>query len=205
MKKKQIMDDIEKLSQLVYSRRGPAKIGVWRGYRCLKYGTDLMLYAEMIHTLKPDFIIETGTRFGGSALFLADMCELEGRGEVITVDIEPEYEGVTPPDHPRLTKIIGNSVAQEVLAEIKERVAGKHVLVILDSDHQKEHLRAELEAYAPLLKVGDYLIAEDIYMEEGYLATRRFLKENSQKFRRDKDIEKYGIHCGRDGFFVRID
>ena len=40
------------------------------------------------------------------------------------------------------------------------------MLVLLDSDHGKKHVLAELDAYAPLVNVGSYIVAMDGIMSE---------------------------------------
>ena len=40
------------------------------------------------------------------------------------------------------------------------------MLITLDSAHDKAHVLAELEAYAPLVSVGSYVVAMDGIMEE---------------------------------------
>lgn len=189
------------MTELVYDKTGPAKDGIWRGYRSLKYPTDLFLYADIIHNQKPDFIIETGTRFGGSALFLADVCRLENKGKVISVEIEETYDH---PTHTRLTIIKGDSAGEEVLDQIKEIVGNGSVLVILDSDHSPKHVMKELQAYSEFCTVGDYMVAEDIMKAEAYKSVSIFLKSCKGRFERDKSVEKYGILCGRDGFLKRV-
>ncbi len=42
---------------------------------------------------------------------------------------------------------------------------GERVLVVLDSDHSYSHVAAELEAYAPLVTPGSYIIATDGIMQ----------------------------------------
>ena len=39
--------------------------------------------------------------------------------------------------------------------------AAEPVLVVLDSNHTKEHVLRELELYAPLVSVGSYIVAAD--------------------------------------------
>lgn len=194
------LKQIRHLCKIIFDRFGPAKQGMWRGHRALKYPTDLMLYSEMIFENKPDFIIETGLRYGGSALFYADVCRLANHGKVICVEIDEKYEA---PKHTRLQVIYGDSVSEDVMTQIKKIVTGKRVMVILDSDHSLQHIYAELCAYAPLLSVGDYIVAEDLYAADGEVAVHKFL-QNNPNFKRDKKIEKYGIHCAAGGFIKRV-
>ncbi|MGH8963182.1 MAG: CmcI family methyltransferase [Jatrophihabitantaceae bacterium] len=131
----------------------------YRGVRTYKCPTDMWVYQELVNELQPSLVIETGTFRGGSALFLADRLETLGHGEVVTIDVD-----VQPgrPEHPRLTYLTGSSVGDDILAEIQRRLPPEgHVLVILDADHSRDHVAAELRAYAPLVTVGSYLVVED--------------------------------------------
>ena len=131
----------------------------YRGVRTYKCPTDMWVYMELIDELAPGLVIETGTYRGGSALYLADRLETIGAGNVVTVDVN---EPPNPPAHPRLTYLTGSSSDPEIVAKIAAMVPeGSPVLVILDSDHSQAHVAAELEAYAPLVPVGSYLIVED--------------------------------------------
>jgi len=131
----------------------------YRGVRTYKCPTDMWVYMELIDRLEPGLVIETGTYRGGSALYLADRLETIDAGSVVTVDVkEPPH----PPQHPRLTYLTGSSTDPEIVAKIAAMIPeGAPVLVILDSDHSRDHVAAELEAYAPLVPIGSYLIVED--------------------------------------------
>ena len=84
----------------------------WLGVATEKFPGDLFVYQEIVAELKPDFIIETGTRFGGSALFLATVCEAMGTGQVISIDLEELASSATcRPTHPRVTYVTGSSTA----------------------------------------------------------------------------------------------
>jgi cephalosporin hydroxylase len=73
---------------------------------------------------------------------MASVCDLLGRGEVVIVDIPP-IEG--RPEHDRITYLTGSSTAGEVVAEVERHVAmHERVLVILDSDHSRDHVLDEL-------------------------------------------------------------
>jgi cephalosporin hydroxylase len=131
----------------------------WLGAAALKCPLDLWVYQEIIHETRPDVIVECGTAQGGSALFLASICDLLGKGQVMTVDIE---ESPGRPRHPRITYAHGSTTSPKVVAEVRRRVAGKErVMVILDSDHSKAHVLEELRTYSDLVTPGCYLIVED--------------------------------------------
>ena len=70
------------------------------GVNVWKTPLDLWLYQELIHELRPDAVIETGTKYGGSAYYLARLFDLIGHGRVITIDTEPQPDR---PEHPRIT------------------------------------------------------------------------------------------------------
>ena len=198
--KRKILAD---LGELAYAKKGPVKTGIWRGLRAIKYPTDLMLYAELIQQQRPDLIVECGTRFGGAALFLADVCEIIGYGHVVTVEISDEF-GVLP-EHPRLTALRGSSTDREIVKTI-HYFAGKTAMVILDSDHSAPHVLEELRLYSGLVHVGGYIIVEDTRQEVPNGPARAielFLKEN-KAFVIDRDVEKYGIHNAAGGFLRRV-
>jgi cephalosporin hydroxylase len=61
----------------------------------------------------------------------------------------------------------GSSIAPEIVAEVRRRAGERHrVLVCLDSNHTHAHVRAELEAYAPLTSVGSYCVVFDTIVED---------------------------------------
>jgi cephalosporin hydroxylase len=135
----------------------------WLGVPAEKYPCDLWIYQEIIQELKPDFVIETGTRFGGSALFMASICDLIGHGHVITVDVEelPSSSTVRPP-HSRITYLTGSSTSADVVADVRARVdSASCVMVVLDSDHQMTHVVNEMKIYADLVTDDSYMIVED--------------------------------------------
>lgn len=129
------------------------------GVRIRKNPLDLWIYQEILFDTRPDLIVETGTLFGGSAYYLARMCDLMDRGSVITIDIK---ERPKRPTHPRITYLTGSSTSDDIVRQVQEKAHGLgSVLVILDSDHRRDHVIEELRLYSPLVSPGSYLIVED--------------------------------------------
>ena len=133
------------------------QISSWLGIPALKCPLDLFVYQQILFETRPAVIVETGTAAGGSALFLASMCDLLGQGDVITIDIVDRCQA----RHPRIAQLVGSSIDPEIIRQVQDRVAGRPAMVILDADHSKDHVLAELVAYSPLVPVGSYVVVED--------------------------------------------
>lgn len=132
--------------------------GNWLGVRTKKCPLDLWIYQEIIFETKPDIIIETGTANGGSALFMAGVLDQIGNGKIITVDIEERMKF----QHPRIKFILGSSTNDKTVENIKSFILpSEKIMVILDSDHGKDHVLKEMEIYSKLVSNGMYLIVED--------------------------------------------
>lgn len=183
----------------------------WLGVETHKCPLDLWVYQEIICESRPDIIVESGTAYGGSALFLASVCDLLGHGEVVTIDIE---DRAGRPAHKRIEYLHGSSVSEEIVCRVGQLVEGKRrVLVILDSDHSKEHVLRELEIYGEMVSPHSYLIVEDTNVNghpveqlhgPGPLeAVEEFLR-NNQGFIMDREREKFFLTFNPRGFLQKI-
>jgi len=193
--------DIHKIEKATY----------WFGTRAYKLPSDLWIYQELLHELKPDLVIETGTLHGGSALFLAHMMDLIGNGEIVTIDVSA---GVHPrPQHPRITYIQGSSSDPEIVAGVAERAASAEtVMALLDSDHSKTHVLDEMRAYGPLITRGSYMVVEDTNINGHptqptfgpgpFEAVEEYLEENSD-FEIDRAREKFLVTFNPSGYLRR--
>ena len=130
----------------------------WFGYQLAKCPLDLWMYQELFVRSRPDVVVETGTYYGGSALYFAMLFDLIGHGRVITVDIDAKPDR---PEHARISYITGSSVDPGVVAQVRYDVGSQRAMVVLDSDHRAAHVFAEMIAYSALVHAGDYLIVED--------------------------------------------
>ncbi len=145
----------------------------WMGRPIIQMPEDMVRLQEAIYGIKPDVIIETGVAHGGSLIFYASLCKAMDRGRVIGVDIEirPHNRKAieTHELFPRITLIEGSSTSVDVVNQVKNLVRpGETVLVILDSNHTKSHVLAELEAYAGLVTAGSYIVVCDGVMKDLY-------------------------------------
>jgi cephalosporin hydroxylase len=184
----------------------------WLGYGMFKWPTDLWNYQQIVADTKPAVIIETGTHRGGSAFFLATICDLLGHGEVISVDIDQSFSEFFP-RHPRITYMAGSSTDSAVVESIKARIGDRtDILVILDSDHRCDHVLEELRIYSRFVPADGHLIVEDTninghpaYPEFGpgpSEAVATFLTENPD-FYIDKSQERFFLTQNPNGFLRR--
>lgn len=204
---------VEAFYRFIYTPQSPWSVGAWRGTPILKNPLDLMVMQELINRLKPDLIIETGTRVGGSTLFWADMCELQGKGRVISIDKDVSHWGARP-KHKRIKYYKGSSTARATLAFVKRECAkAQTVLVNLDSDHHRDHVFRELQMYGPLVTLGSYMIVEDtnvnghpVHPEFGpgpWEAVHEYLRDH-QEFVQDRACEAYGITWNPGGWLMKV-
>jgi cephalosporin hydroxylase len=138
----------------------------WMGVPIIQMPADIMATQEVVWATKPDVIIETGVARGGSVLFLASLLQLIGKGLVLGVDVDiRSHNRETIARHPmckRVTLIEGSSTDPRVLEEVRSHVPdGASVMVVLDSDHSRDHVLAELRSYGPMVTPGCYLVVAD--------------------------------------------
>jgi cephalosporin hydroxylase len=213
----------------------------WQDRPIIQYPQDIVAMQELIWSVKPDLIIETGIAHGGSLIFsasmlaLMDMCDAIETGttmdpakssrKVLGIDIDiREHNRVAIEEHPmasRIEMIQGSSVAPDIFAKVLKAAEGyKRVLVCLDSNHTHDHVRQELELYAPLTSVGSYCVVFDTLIEDmpadeypnrswgpgnnPKTAVWDYLKTHSE-FEIDKSIAaKLLITVAHDGFLKRV-
>src|SRR5258708_14932272 len=142
----------------------------WLGRPIIQLPDDAFRLQELIFAVQPDVIVETGIAHGGSAIFYASLCKLMGRGRVIGIEIElrPHNRAAldTHPLRPLITVVDGSSIDTATGPPFPPLSArGRRVLVLLDSRHTKEHVLAELQAYAPLVSKGSYILVMDGIMQ----------------------------------------
>jgi cephalosporin hydroxylase len=181
------------------------------GTPVLKSVSDLWMYQEIIYERRPDVIVECGTHAGGSALYLASLCDLIHHGTVLSIDIT-EVQG--RPQHPRIKYLTGSSTSDNILENVKESInKADRVMVLLDSDHTKDHVLGELRNYGQLVTAGDYIIVEDTNINGHPVrpefgpgpmeAVLDFLAENDS-FAIDVAREKFFLTFNPSGYLKKI-
>ncbi|MBW3097300.1 cephalosporin hydroxylase family protein [Pseudohoeflea coraliihabitans] len=182
--------DLQALSRIWTREVAPHKWSYnfrWLGRPAIQYPNDAWALQELIHAIRPDLIIETGIAHGGSLVFsasmlaLLDYSEASERGETldprapkrkvlgIDIDIRAHNRDAieSHPMAPRIDMIEGSSIDPAIVDEVKARAAGsERVLVCLDSNHTHDHVLGELEAYAPLVSPGSYIIVYDTIIDD---------------------------------------
>lgn len=143
----------------------------WMGRPIIQLPEDMIRLQEVIYRIKPDVIIETGVAHGGSLVYYASLCKAMGNGRVIGIDIEirPHNRKAIESHEmfPYITLIEGGSTDKTIVDQVKLLVKpGETVLVILDSNHTKQHVLDELNAYHDLVTPGSYIVATDGIMRD---------------------------------------
>jgi cephalosporin hydroxylase len=182
----------------------------WMNVPCIQCPLDLWIYQEIISELRPDLVIETGTLLGGTSLFLAQSLDAIGKGKVISIDLED----LPRPAHPRIEYVAGSSTDAELIGRLfADRPTEETRLVILDSDHAKAHVLAEMRLFAPFVGLGSYLIVTDsntnghpVFSDYGpgpYEAVEQFLSE-CDEFQVDSVREKHKLTFNPRGYLKRV-
>ena len=184
----------------------------WLGVGAIKCPFDLWTYQELLFELRPDGIVETGTHLGGSAYFMAAICDMLGHGRIVTVDIRAASNR---PVHPRITYVTGPSTAPETLEAVNRSLAEcdrETVMVVLDSHHRRDHVLEELRLYSPLVTPGSYLIVEDTNINSWRPVDRRkpgpleavhdFLASD-ERFETDRSREQFFVTFNPSGYLRR--
>lgn len=186
------------------------KSTTWAGIPILKCPLDTWIYQEILWKTQPDLVVETGTFNGGSALYMAHLFDIIGKGRILTVDIDGRPDR---PVHPRITYLKGSSVDPAIVERVKAEARGcSKVMVILDSDHSDKHVTAELAAYKDLVSPGCYLIVEDTNINghptrltfgPGPMeAVQRFMQNNND-FTVDLSCERLHLTFNPNGYLLR--
>jgi cephalosporin hydroxylase len=189
----------------------------WRGLPLLKNPCDLWTLTDLLQRLKPRVIVETGTHWGASALYFAEMMALfQLPCVVITIDFNPKW--TFDPATKSIHSLIGLSTDLAIVAQVDRKigeVASKddHVLVLLDSDHSRDNVLEEMRLYSRFVTPGSYLVVEDTnvnghpsFPAHGpgpWEAVQEFLA-STDAFEVDRDCERFLLTFNPGGWLKRV-
>lgn len=170
----------------------------WMGRPIIQLPEDMVRTQEVIYRVRPDVIVETGVAHGGSLIYYASLCKMLGKGRVIGIDIEIRPHNRAAIESHELgagiTLVEGSSTAPEIVKRVHDMIRpGETVLVLLDSNHTRQHVLDELEAYHDLVTPGSYIVATDGVMKDLH-ATPRGSAEWTWDNPTDAAIEFAGKH-----------
>jgi cephalosporin hydroxylase len=182
----------------------------WLGRHVTSAPTDLFAYQQLIGSIRPDWVVETGTRNGGRALFLASVCDLLDHGQVVSIG-----EGLPDdlPTHPRLTYIDGAPADPATVDQVTALVGPEpNAFVLVGSCAYRDKIQAEFEAYSPLVPVGSYVVVTDTAVNGNpvwpgfgpgpYEAVKMILARHGE-FATDYEPERYSLTFNPGGYLKR--
>lgn len=180
----------------------------WLGAPIESAPTDLVAYQEIIATVRPDAIVETGGG-GGRTLFLASMCDLVGHGRVIAVGAAADGR----PTHDRIEYVDGTPDDAATAATVAGMVGEGRALVVLGGRADRATTHREFTRYEALVPVGSYVVVADTIVNgrpvwpafgpgpgEG---VKQILGARGD-FVADPGMEKYGFSFNTGGFLQRV-
>jgi len=176
----------------------------FQGKLLLQTPVDLVLFMELIERIEPGLIVEFGVLQGGFARWLRMMTARLGFetlvGGVDLVVPEDFYSGY---GNGRVDSIARDSLdpmtADAVDFWIGEFAVFRPAIIILDDDHEPEHVAAELASYLPLLKPGDWIVVCDTVPVRGLEgAVRRFVDASDRI--EIVDVDRFGLSNHRGGW-----
>jgi cephalosporin hydroxylase len=136
----------------------------WLGVHAEQNPNDVWSCQQIFFETKPDFVVEAGTNHGGGALVWATLLSVINRdAKVLTIDIADKHHAArqVPLFQEKVEFFLGSSTSEQVFKAIRARVQDKKVVVILDSNHTKDHVLAEMRLYGDLVSVGSYMLVQD--------------------------------------------
>jgi len=166
---------------------------LYRGLKTMKCPFDYVMYQMIVHEVKPDLIIEIGTAYGGSALYLADLMQNMGHGQIHTIDISQEWFLSNPEElknlvheNPRITRFLGGYE----MYNLDLTNSFDKIMIIDDGSHNYSDVLSVMHKFEKIISEDSYMIIEDGCVNwlgtEGYFgggplkAIEEFLEQNTE-------------------------
>lgn len=123
----------------------------------VRYGRRIGWYA-LVRATRPQHVVETGTDKGLGTCVLAAALLRNGSGRLTTIDVDPAAGHLIAGPYGEVTDLR--------LADSVETISGLDAVdfFIHDSDHSAAHERAEIEALAPRLSDGGWVLSDNAHV-----------------------------------------
>jgi len=163
----------------------------WMGVPIIQFPSDVIVLQELICKVKPKFIIECGIAHGGMLLFYATVLKALGikKHKIIGIDIKIRNTNkkrlLKNPLEKNIELVEKSSIEDGIINFLTKKYSIKKEdkkIVVLDSNHTKEHVLNELKVYSKILKKGDYIIVMDTiieFIDKKFNVGKNFKKGNS--------------------------
>jgi cephalosporin hydroxylase len=191
-------------------RNLPWRHTTWLGEPIRTAPTDLFAYQEILSRVRPDWVVEIGASDQGRAGYLASICELIGRGQVLSL------RGSDVPDpasHPRLRVLTGPPLDAGTRQRVHELAGAGNAVVVLGACADRATTVRQFDAYADLVGVGSYVVVTDtvvngrpVWPSFGpgpFEAVKQVLNVHGE-FVPDPAMEKYALSFNPGGFLRRV-
>jgi len=199
----------------------------WCGIPIIRHPDDIVLQQEIMWSLKPLRVIETGVARGGSLALSASLMSMLGfESKVLGLDIQilpHALDSLSPwTKEGKIQLVECDSTSSIAITHVKKFIgdSSSPCLLILDSNHSHSHVYQELSLLAPLLPMGSIVIVADTIVEEmpenyypnrpwsrgnnPYTAVQQFLIENKNYSIESKWARRSLMGECRDGILSRI-
>ena len=146
----------------------------WFGIPIIQFPNDVIVLQELIYKIKPKYIIECGVAHGGMLVFYASILKLLNiiNHKVIGIDVKirsiNKKKIINSGFYKNIDLFETSSTNEKIIQKLKKNYQfrkGVRKLIILDSNHTKDHVLNELNLYSKLLHRGDYIIVMDTIIE----------------------------------------
>ena len=165
--------------------------------------SELLRFAAIVAELRPSKSLEIGTAHGGTLYVISRLSQKSAT--IISVDMPGgDFGGgyqwfripifkLFPLQEQKLHLIRGDSHDITIQKKVRDRLGDKGMLDLLfiDGDHTYEGVKADFDAYAPLVRPGGVIAFHDIaeHTEPTSCEVVRFWREIKLRYRHEEIIE----------------
>lgn len=175
----------------------------WKGVPLVKDPWDIAIYQMLIWELRPSSIIEFGSAFGGSAIWMTDIARAYDL-DTQTVSYDNKPVSLEPEQHPGVTFLRGDCTRLAATIDCTFLATLPHPLLIVEDAHT--NVDAVLEYVHPLTRSGDYLVVEDTVDAAKHDVLGRFIARHATEYLVDtRYTDQFGYNAtwNWNGFLVR--